>query len=130
MIIKATGTIEHGRHLGRTVGIPTINIVPLEAVDGIEKGVYFSKVSFLSGKYEGMTFEGVTNVGCKPTVQDSLTVNFETHIFDFSDDVYGNQVVVELHEFRRPEVKFNSVHELTEAMSADVSAAKEYFKSI
>lgn len=130
MMIKATGTIEHGRHLGRTIGIPTINIVPLEAVDDIEKGVYFSKVLFLNGKYEGKTFEGVTNVGCKPTVQDSLAVNFETHIFDFNDDVYGNLVIVELYEFRRPEKKFSSVLELTEAMSADVNAAKEYFKNI
>lgn len=128
MPIKATGIIEHGKHLGRTIGIPTINIIPHEKVGSLEKGVYFSTVTFITGKYKGKMFEGVTNVGCKPTVQESITVNFETHIFDFNDDVYGERVVVELIKFRRPEMKFKSVDELTEAMSEDVKAAKDFFR--
>lgn len=129
MMIRATGTIEHGKHLGRTIGIPTINIIPLEEVGDIKKGVYFSKVIFLTGEYKDKEFTGVTNVGCKPTVQESMVVNFETHIFDFSDDVYGNKVVVELYEFRRPEMKFSSIDELTNAMNADIKAARDFFKN-
>ena len=74
----------HGRQLGRTLGIPTINMELVAEKLLPPKGVYATAVE-IGGKY----YTGVTNVGCKPTVNHSNKVNVETHILDFSGDLYG-----------------------------------------
>lgn len=125
--ITACGTIVHGNHIGTRIGIPTINIFPETQFSDLKRGVYFSTVSFLSGAHTGNTYYGITNVGCKPTVQDSNLINFETHIFDFSDDVYGETARVSLVKFSRPEMKFNSIDELTAQIRQDINDGKKYF---
>lgn len=126
-IITAEGTIVHGNHIGRTIGIPTINIFPSRDVTGIKRGVYCSTITFLDGSHRGKTYKGITNVGCKPTVQDNQIINFETHIFDFSDDVYKDKVSIDLLKFTRPEMKFDSIEALTSQMQSDILDAKEFF---
>ena len=115
------GEVIHGNQLGRTIGIPTINVImPKEKV--IPKfGVYVSKVIM-----DGNEYRGVTNVGKKPTIEGDNPTALETHIIDFSRDVYGENVVVELLEFIRPEMKFSSIEELKEQMSRDVVLAMKH----
>lgn len=127
-IVTVEGQIEHGRHLGHTMGIPTINISPEEGFAIREKGVYFSRVTFLNGKFSGRLFEGMSNVGSKPTVKDTDRINIETYIYDFDSDVYGDRVKVELLSFRRGEKKFASLDELKAAISQDIEAGRQYFK--
>lgn len=129
-IIIAEGTVVHGNHIGRTIGIPTINIFPAVDISDIERGVYCSTITFLDGSHQGKTYNGITNVGCKPTVQNSNTVNFETHIFDFTDDVYGNKVSISLLKFKRSEMKFDSIESLTNQMQNDIQFGREFFKTI
>lgn len=120
-----TAPVVHGKALGRTLGIPTINqnvpdgkLMPLD-------GIYATRV-WIEGKY----YIGVTNIGHRPTVDRlDATVNCETHILDFDHDLYGKTVTIEFHHRLRDEKKFNSLDELKTAVHGDIAAAKRYFHS-
>ena len=116
------GEVVHGAHLGHTIGIPTINIMP-EASKLVPKfGVYVTTIDF-----DGRIYHGVTNVGTKPSVSDENIVGIETHILDYNGDLYGKFVRVTFVSFLRPEMKFNSIDELKAQMSRDKVTAKDFF---
>ena len=109
----------HGNKIGRTIGIPTINMqLPLEKLLP-PKGVYVTKV-----KIDNEEHLGVTNIGTKPTVSDLETMGVETHIVGFSEDIYDKTVVVEFLEYIREEKKFSSLEELKKQMRMDMEYAK------
>ena len=115
----------HGRQLGRTLGIPTINMeLPAEKLLP-PKGVYATEVQ-IRGKY----YIGVTNVGCKPTVNHTNKVNVETHILDFSGDLYGQEMKVSFYSFIRKERKFQSVEELKTQMEHDIASSRRRMESL
>ena len=98
--------VTHGRKLGRTWGTPTIN-QPFPAGYVLPRfGVYASLV-----EVEGQKYYGVTNIGVKPTVGSDCALS-ETWIPEFSGDLYGKKVPVELLDFIRPERKFDSLEQL------------------
>lgn len=97
-----TGKVIHGKHLGRKIGIPTTNILPKDILVP-SYGVYASRVN---GR------PAVTNIGCRPTLEDGDAVTVESWILDFSGDLYGKTICVELERFIRPERKFSSVDDL------------------
>lgn len=98
--------VTHGRKLGRTWGTPTIN-QPFPAGYVLPRfGVYASLV-----EVEGQKYYGVTNIGVKPTVGSDCALS-ETWIPEFSGDLYGKKVPVELLDFIRPERKFDSLDQL------------------
>ncbi len=116
------GEVVHGAHLGHTIGIPTINIMP-EACKLVPKfGVYVTTIDF-----DGRIYHGVTNVGTKPSVSDENIVGIETHILDYNGDLYGKFVKVTFMSFLRPEMKFNSIDELKNQMNKDKQVAKQFF---
>ena len=115
------GGIVHGRHLGHTLGFPTINQVPDPEKMLPPNGVYFSRTR-VGGKW----YQGVSNVGVKPTVNGDA-MGIETYLFDCSLDLYGQTARVELLSFRRPEMRFASIDALKEQMERDIQAADEYF---
>ena len=119
-----TGVIVHGRHLGHTLGFPTINQVPDPEKMLPPNGVYFSRTR-VGGKW----YQGVSNIGVKPTVSGNA-MGIETYLFDCSLDLYGQKARVELLRYRRPEMKFASIEELKNQMDADIKAADEYFSSV
>ncbi len=110
-----SGIVEHGRHLGHTIGIPTVNIMPPAGKLLPPFGVYSSTVVIDEVEYRGMT-----NIGRKPTVSNDNQVGVETYIYDFDADVYGKSIEVKLLEFKRPEMKFASVDELKAQMTRDI----------
>lgn len=116
------GIVEHGNEIGRTIGFPTINLVPEEEKLLPPFGVYITKV--LIG---GEEYCGITNVGCKPTIEGVNPVGVETHVLDFSDDVYDMSVEVEFLHRIRAEVKFNSIDELKAQLQQDIKIANIYF---
>jgi riboflavin kinase/FMN adenylyltransferase len=119
---SVSGEIIHGKELGRTIGIPTINI-QLDALKlAPPNGVYVSKT-----EVDGALYSGITNIGYNPTVSTKAKKVIETHLFECNQDLYGKYVKVELFKYRRPEMKFDSLEELTEAMREDISFGKEYF---
>ena len=116
------GEVVHGRQLGRTLQIPTINQIPPQEKLLPPNGVYFS-----STQIGGRTWNGITNIGTKPTVAgDQGTA--ETHLFGCSADLYGKEASVELLHYHRPEHRFSSVTELKEHMEADIRAARDYME--
>lgn len=117
------GEVVHGKKLGRTLGIPTINQVPPEHKLLPPNGVYASVTRF-----EGKRYFGVTNIGTKPTVTGEKVTGVETFLFDYKGDLYGKNVDVEIYAYERPEYKFNNLQELADYMQKDVIFAKEYFK--
>ena len=119
---SVTGTVRHGRQLGRTIGMPTVNLVP--EMDKLlpPNGVYFSRV-----RIEGTCYRGITNIGCKPTVNGDF-IGVETYLYDFSGELYDKEIVVELLSFRRPERRFESLEKLKEQMHRDILCGKEYFR--
>ena len=116
---SVSGIVEHGKHLGSTIGIPTVNVLPPVGKMLPPFGVYCSKVII-----DGVEYSGMTNIGRKPTVSNSGQVGVETFIYDFDKDVYGKMIEVRLLEFKRPEMKFDSVEELKKQMQSDIAAIK------
>ena len=116
------GEVIHGRRLGRTFGMPTINIQPPEEKLLPPNGVYASTMMI-----EGIKRYGVTNIGYKPTVGSEPRPGVETYILDFTGDLYGEMVEVNLHHFMRPELKFETVEELKVQMQRDMEDAIQYF---
>ena len=115
------GVVEHGQRLGRTIGMPTANLLPEKDKLLPPNGVYYSKAIV-----EGEVHRGISNVGCKPTVNTENVVGVETYLYDFADDLYGREIIVELLSFRRPEMKFDSVECLKKQMEADIAAGRNY----
>ena len=116
------GEVVHGKALGRTIQMPTINIIPAKEKLLPPSGVY-ATVTVIDGK----EYPGVTNIGVKPTVTDEKVVGVETHLFDFDEDVYGKNVITELMQFIRPEKKFANVEDMLTGIRQDCAYAKSLF---
>ncbi|MCL2420258.1 MAG: riboflavin biosynthesis protein RibF [Defluviitaleaceae bacterium] len=93
------GTVQKGRQLGRTIGFPTANMHPAEGKFLPPDGVYAAKIQI--GDFEKL---GITHIEINPTVADEKSHKIKTHIFDFTEDVYGQEIIVELHDFIRPHI--------------------------
>ncbi len=113
---SVTGEVVHGKRLGRTIGMPTVNLAPPPGKLLPPFGVYFSEVS-----WKGKHFRSISNVGCKPTVSRERAVGVETYLYDFDQDIYGQEITVKLLRFKRPEMKFGSVGELKAQARKDIS---------
>ena len=117
-------TVHSGYQLGTRMGTPTINMRFPEGVITPRHGVYAAKV-FLE---DGSSHVAVTNVGVRPTVSEDNKVNVESHLLDYSGNLYGSQARVEFYSFIRPEMKFGSYELLAEQIKRDAQSAKEYFE--
>lgn len=119
------GEVLHGKKLGRTLGFPTMNLVPSTEKLLPAYGVYVTEI-----KVDGLWFDGITNIGLRPTVDSDERVSVETHLFSYEGDLYGKQVEVRFLEFLRPEQKFADIEQLKSAMREDVKNAKVYLKNL
>lgn len=115
------GEVIYGRQLGRTIGVPTVNLQPLPQKLLPPFGVYVVRVWI----GEQMHY-GVANVGKKPTVGAENPVGVETHILDFRGDLYGSCIRVEFLHFVRAERRFPSVEALTRQLQSDIETARRY----
>lgn len=118
------GEVVHGNALGRTMQMPTANLLP-----GPEKvlppaGVYATMVTVMGEEYPA-----VTNLGYKPTV-GSAQVGVESCLLDFDRDIYGEKICVRFHRFLRPEQKFDSLEELQRQMVQDKRQAADALRDI
>ena len=116
-------TVRSGYHLGTRLGTPTINMYFPDGVIVPRHGVYAAKV-YLE---DGSSHIAVCNVGVRPTVSDNNRVNIESHLLDFSGNLYGRQARIEFYRFIRPEKKFGSFEELAEQIHRDADEARAYF---
>lgn len=115
-----SGTVVHGNKIGRTLGYPTANMQvedPLKQIPAC--GAYLVKV-----RLPGSGHWGMTNIGMRPTVGGSaLTV--ETHIFDFSQEIYGSAIAIDFVQRLRAEQRFGSLDELKKNLAADELRCRE-----
>ncbi len=118
------GKIIHGRQLGRTIGMPTVNLLPPSEKLLPPKGVYYSYVVLHGG--EENKLPAITNIGTKPTVDDRCMMGVETYIYNFDQDVYGEELEVYLLKFKRPEMRFDGVDALKRQMAKDLAEGKQY----
>ena len=121
-----SGEIVHGRKLGRTIGMPTVNLLPPQEKLLPPKGVYYSYVCFDKKIYGDKKFPAITNIGTKPTVNNDSVMGVETYIYNFNEDVYGNEIDVFLLSHTRAEMKFDNVDELKMQMALDIEAGKQF----
>ncbi|MGI5976388.1 MAG: bifunctional riboflavin kinase/FAD synthetase [Candidatus Limivicinus sp.] len=119
-------TVHSGYHLGTRLGTPTINMYFPEGVLVPKYGVYAAKVYLDHGE----SYISVTNVGIRPTVGDNNRVNVESHLLDYSGNLYGRQARVEFYSYIRQEKKFDSFDALSEQIKADGETARKYFDKL
>lgn len=118
---SVSGRVEHGERLGRTIGMPTANLLPDQDKLLPPNGVYYSQV-ILGEKI----YRSISNIGCKPTVSDRQIMGVETYLYDFAGDIYGEDITVQFLSFRRPEMKFDGIDSLKAQMEKDIAAGRSY----
>ena len=116
-------TVRHGQRLGRTIGIPTVNLAVPAHVLTPERGVYITR-AFLP---DGRSCPGVTNVGTRPTVTGGGTGSVETYLLGFDGDLYGQTVRLDFYKRLRGEVKFPSLEALRQEILRNVAETEAYF---
>lgn len=121
------GTVIKGDQRGRKLNYPTCNIA-LDDYLPPKLGAYAVYVAIedhtgASGKW----LKGMCNIGHRPTFHKD-GVLLETHIFDFNQDLYGQQLRVRLVKYLREERKFNGPKEIEEQLAKDCISAKEILK--
>jgi riboflavin kinase/FMN adenylyltransferase len=118
------GIVQHGDKLGRTIGYPTANL-PLGTYLRPRYGIYA-----VTGRLpDGRMLNGAANIGIRPTFDPPKEL-LEPYFFDFSGDLYGQEIEVAFHHFLRPETKFDSLDALTEQMDRDCDEARRLLASV
>ena len=110
--------VRQGDMRGRTIGFPTINQKYPEGLVELRHGVYKVKVITEDGEYIG-----ISDIGLRPTYPTDGVIS-ETHIKDFSGNLYGKQVRIIPLEFLREEKKFESIDALKEQIAKDLDKIK------
>lgn len=113
------GKVIHGKHLGRTIGVPTANLEFDDKMVIPSKGVYYTNV-----KYNDKIFKGLTSVGNNPTV-NGKQLTIETFILNFDKMIYGEEIKVYFAERIRGEIKFDSVDKLVQQIKKDEDFVKD-----
>ncbi|HCN51911.1 MAG TPA: riboflavin biosynthesis protein RibF [Chryseobacterium sp.] len=117
---SVSGTVVHGKKIGRTIGYPTANI-DTESIKLLpKKGAYIVEVLVKGKQYKGML-----SIGTNPTVNgEKLTI--EVYILDFDDDIYDEKITVRFRDFLHDEIKFESLEKLIERLDLDKKHTQDY----
>jgi len=121
---KMAGRVAHGAKLGRELGFPTANIHVHRKVAPLH-GIYVVSVEGLKRK----PVQGVASIGTRPSVQGKKVI-LEVFLFDFNEEIYGEQLEVSFLEKLRDEEHFDSLEVLKDQIAKDVVKAKQYFKNV
>ena len=119
------GPVMRGFARGRTIGFPTANISLrdyLKPAFGVY-AVRVAKAGLIEGTGLTHWYDAVANIGCRPTVGGE-EANLEVFILDFDEDLYGTDLRVQLVEFLRPEMKFDSLDQLKSQIAHDTYRAR------
>tara|TARA_B110000503_G_scaffold53906_1_gene86592 strand:+ start:5866 stop:6801 length:936 start_codon:yes stop_codon:yes gene_type:complete len=119
-----TGKVAYGQQLGRKLGVPTANI-RLQKPRPALQGVYATLVHGVLDQ----PVASVANIGYRPTVA-GVQPQLEVHLFDFSGDLYGKTIAVEICQFIRSEQKFDGLAQLQVQIELDMQTAKDFFAAV
>ena len=113
------GTVVEGLKMGSKLGFPTANIK-------LDHDLYLPKygVYGITCIIDNKLYEGILNIGVTPTVSENNKIKIETHIFDFDKNIYGENLVIQINQFIRDEIKFSSPEELVKQINIDISKVK------
>ena len=113
------GTVVEGLKMGSKLGFPTANIK-------LDHDLYLPKygVYGITCLIDNKPYEGILNIGVTPTVSENNKIKIETHIFDFDKNIYGENLVIQINQFIRDEIKFSSPEELVKQINIDISKVK------
>ena len=114
------GRVQHGDKRGRTIGYPTANMA-LASYLRPRFGIYAVTGRVISS---GAVLEGAANIGVRPTFDPPIEL-LEPHFFDFSGDLYGEELDIAFHHFLRPEARFDTLDALTAQMTEDCDRARK-----
>lgn len=117
---QLTGTVIHGDKLGREIGYPTANI----QIDDKTKVIPANGVYACYVYVDGKKFNGMLNIGNRPTVNGHVG-RIEVNIFEFDQELYGKQLVLQLKDRIRDEKKFENIEELKNRLAIDKNVAKQ-----
>jgi riboflavin kinase/FMN adenylyltransferase len=117
---QISGEVIHGAHLGRTIGFPTANVIPSAWLVPLADGIYASMSTLPN---DGGRWQGMTYIGTRPTV-NSGERQIETHLFDFSGDLYGQTIDVEIFARLRGDEVFSGLDELVAQLHRDEADAR------
>jgi len=118
------GTVQKGRRVGRTIGVPTLNL-PFDGELKPKLGVYCVYVSSENGEER---LPAVANFGIRPTVNSLEAPLLEAHVLEACPFTYGDSLRVEWAHFLRPEMKFDSVEQLKAQIHSDIGASAAFFE--
>ena len=121
-VCRLTGTVIHGRGIGKLVGMPTADL-QVSRNDALpDAGAYIAAV-----RVDGETYYGVTHIGPSPTIDSGTEPSVETHLFRWRGDLYGRVLEVELYERLRGPQKFEHLSALLQQIRRDCLIAREYW---
>ena len=118
-----TGQVLHGQKLGRSLGVPTANLMIPAGIVVPKFGVYACQVVI-----DGERYCAVANVGIRPTVSGS-GITVEPWILDFAGDLYGKELRLEFYRFLRDEIKFSDLEALKHQIQQDALLTRQYFNA-
>lgn len=113
------GEVAHGDKRGRTIGFPTANVALGRHLEPA-RGVYAVTIRVA----DGAVYNGVANIGRRPTVNEGPESRLEVNLFDFSGDIYGTEITVALIAYIRPEIRFSGLDQLKAQIAADAAEAR------
>lgn len=117
-----SGEVISGRRLGRSLGVPTANILIPKGIVQLRHGVYACKAVA-----EGKEYLAVTNIGSRPTV-GGHRVTVEPWLLDFDGDLYGKRIALSFYAFLRPEKKFDTLEELKAEIQKNAAQTRKIFE--
>ena len=117
---ELSGLVVKGKKLGSKIGFPTANLQ-------LNNDLYLPKfgVYEISCIVNGNLFKGILNIGITPTVLNRKKVKIEAHLFNFNENIYDKNIVIQLKKFIREEIKFNSIDDLIKQINIDISSVKK-----
>lgn len=114
---SVNGIVIHGDKRGRLIGFPTANLTRHRSLYVPHFGVYQTRTH-----WKNSTFDSITNVGKTPTFKTDDLIKIETHIFDFSQEIYDEEITVEFLKFIRSERKFSGIDEIKHQIALDIAS--------
>lgn len=116
-----SGKVVKGMQLGRKLGFPTANI----EYDSLEKIIPKNGVYYTITKIKDKEHVSITNIGTKPSVQKSSTISIETHILDYKQSIYGQNISIIFYDRIRNEIKFNKIQDLIDQITKDIEIVRK-----
>lgn len=121
---RLSGKVVHGFHNGRGLGFPTANVGELNPDVLLPHNGAYAVLVHVAGQ----ELQGMANIGKRPTLDNGNQLSIEVNLFDFDDDIYGEDITLEFISFLRLEFKMCGLEELKHQLTMDRSNAKRLLK--